>query len=1428
MNYIGPVAMDESKFIEDGRVLGYSGSSLVSYVEQRRLREESRMKADAERDERREAREEAKAAREEAQRKDEFEVEKKRQEIEAKRLELEIAKAGQSETTPTSTPNSAIKLAQFVDTEDVAVYLTNFERVKKINQWSEECAMAALMNGFSGTKVSSFINSCQLTTYEDLKVVILQTFGLSIYDVQARFRNSKQSSESISQLVLNLGNNLDRLCTLAEIGDEFKNLRSFVIKEQLLRSVDNSLASFLKENDIYKLDLDKVTTLAENFQAIHGKPRFKSHPDYDRSRTSSFVDKNSTSNSKEKSCYICGGSHLARFCSLKFNNSLESEKNVQIKSSDKNSFKCYICKDPSHLARFCPSKNKKDPQNNADTNGEVLGISLSNSYRGKLPTAQGKCNGKRVTVLRDTGATTIVVKPYLVQSKYFTGDQVKVRYADGRIKSLPLAQVNIRCPYFNGTTIAAVERDLPFDVLVGNVKDANCACINEEELSRQKVSVDDDEYNDCICSVQTRSQSKSESIPCKVPKIGVGPITFDLPNISRENLIQMQKNDKTLESSFQKSNEISNSYPKIVMRNGVLVRISNLGKNINELVNQVILPKQLRDDVLSVSHDTLLAGHLGVNKTLSRIKAHFYWPGMTGDVSRYVRSCEVCQKNSSCKPPKVPLVTPPLIDTPFSRVAIDIIGPMPKSAKGNRFALVMIDLATKFPDAVPLKYIDANTVAESLFDMFSRVGLPKEILHDQGTNFMSRVMTRFNDLLRIKSIHTTPYHPMCNGTCENFNKTLKTMLRKICHEEPDMWDRYVQPLLFAYREVPQCSTGYSPFELVFGYHVRGPLFLIKEKFLAECEEAEDVPITKYVFDMRNRVKEFMENAKINENVSKSKQKVYYDKNTRKRNYKVGDKVLLLLPTSSNKLLAEWKGPYEIVRRLNKVDYIVRIMDKERVYHVNMLKPFYERKSTSLSELEEVNLVESQSETFDINPDLNETNKTSFCRVLAERDYVFSKTPGKVEGIEYDIKIDPKVKPIAVLPYKIPYALKDQVKTTLNEWLELGIIRKSSSPWSAPVVVVKNNDGSIRLTIDFRKINSHVNCDNFPMPDRDVVIEKLGKSKYLTKLDLTKAYLQIPLSEESRKFTSFVVEGGQYEFCVVPFGIKFASGLCNRIINELLSECEGFVTGFVDDLMIFSENFEEHVEHVKCVIDKLSEAGVTLNKSKCKFGYHRVKFLGFIVGNGETLPDPAKVKAIRDFPKPTNKKELRSYLGLLSFYRKFVPNLASCLSLLTDLLKKSSYDKLRWTETLDKIFEESRSLISDDIKLSIPVPGKTFILQTDASLNGLGAMLIQEGECAPISFISRKLKPAERNYSVIELECLAIKWAIEYFYQYLYGSKFIVRTDHAPLTWLVQNKDKNSRLMRWALSLQAYDFSVQYVKGSENFIADAFSRYPTDD
>ncbi|XP_047741136.1 uncharacterized protein LOC125179399 [Hyalella azteca] len=665
-----------------------------------------------------------------------------------------------------------------------------------------------------------------------------------------------------------------------------------------------------------------------------------------------------------------------------------------------------------------------------------------------------------------------------------------------------------------------------------------------------------------------------------------------------------------------------------------------------------------------------------MRKTLLRVMQHFYWPGVYADVSRFCRSCDICQRSSIGKPPKVPLINLPVISTPFERVAIDLIGPLTKSRKGNRFALVSIDLATKYPDAVPLKRIDSETIAEALLEIYSRVGLPKEILHDQGTQFMSAVMRKFNQLLQIKSIHTTPYNPRCNGSVENFNKSLKQMLKKMTEEQPEDWDRYLQPLLFAYREVPQLSTGFAPFELLFGHEVRGPLFLIKEKILSNMTDEEELSVTSYVMQMRQRVKEFMELANITEERSKKKEKFYYDRTCRKRTFKVGDEVLLLLPTSTNKLQAEWKGPFVVVRRLNKVDYVIRVGSNERTYHINMLKPFRTREVPSQAGRMEVSQLADTTVGLEpkISKELTTEQKKQMETLLETEKAVFSSVPGQIAGLKYRISVNTE-KPIRMLPYKVPFHLKNQVKEELEKWLRQGIIRKSTSEWASPMVVMRNADDSLRLAIDFRKLNPHVNVDNYPMPERESVIEQLFDAKFLSKLDLTKAYFQMPLEENSKQYTSFVTEFGQFEFNCVPFGIRFASGLCNRVLKEILADCSDFVTSFVDDLVIFSSDFESHVVHVQTVMRKLKAAGITLNIAKCDFGQTRVKFLGFIVGSGEIKPDPAKVEAVRQFPKPGRKKELRSFLGLLNFYRRFLPHLSHHIAGLTKMLCKSELDVL---------------------------------------------------------------------------------------------------------------------------------------------------------
>ena len=285
----------------------------------------------------------------------------------------------------------------------------------------------------------------------------------------------------------------------------------------------------------------------------------------------------------------------------------------------------------------------------------------------------------------------------------------------------------------------------------------------------------------------------------------------------------------------------------------------------------------------------------------------------------------------------------PLIDTPFKRVAVDIVGPiLPITDRKNIYILTLVDYATRYPEAIALPSIETERVAEALVDMFSRVGVPEEILTDCGAQFTSELMSEISRLLSIKQLRTTPYHPMCNGLVERFNGTLKQMLRRMCAEKPRDWDRYLNAILFAYREVPHESLGFSPFELLYGRTIRGPMRILRELWSGDVADGEVKTTYQYVVDLRERLESTCRMAHDELVKSGRKYAKYYNRGTRSRKFDVGDRVLVLLPTSRNKLLVQWKGPYEVKQVKGEMDYRIDMGGKLRIFHANMLKSFVER------------------------------------------------------------------------------------------------------------------------------------------------------------------------------------------------------------------------------------------------------------------------------------------------------------------------------------------------------------------------------------------------------------------------------------------------------------------------------------------------------
>ncbi|MGH0182302.1 UNVERIFIED_CONTAM: hypothetical protein FKN15_008743 [Acipenser sinensis] len=295
---------------------------------------------------------------------------------------------------------------------------------------------------------------------------------------------------------------------------------------------------------------------------------------------------------------------------------------------------------------------------------------------------------------------------------------------------------------------------------------------------------------------------------------------------------------------------------------------------------------------------------------------------------------------------------------------------------------------------------------------------------------------------------------------------------------------------------------------------------------------------------------------------------------------------------------------------------------------------------------------------------------------------------------------------------------------------------------------------------------------------------------------------------------------------MPFGLHGAPATFQRLMDRLLQGHLGYAAAYLDDVIIYSPDWESHLKHIELVVREIAKAGLTINPQKCVLGSSETKYLGYIVGNGQVKPEVSKVEAVAEAAIPTTKKEVRSFLGLAGYYRRFIPKFSQIAAPLTELIKKSKKNQVNWTDECQVGFETLKKALCSEPVLTSPDFTKPFIVQTDASEVGLGAVLCQEtgGEEHPILYISRKLFPREMRYSTIEKECLAIKWALETLRYYLLGSTFTLVTDHHPLTWINRMKDKNARIARWYLALQPYHFQVNHRAGSKHQNADHLSRY----
>lgn len=423
------------------------------------------------------------------------------------------------------------------------------------------------------------------------------------------------------------------------------------------------------------------------------------------------------------------------------------------------------------------------------------------------------------------------------------------------------------------------------------------------------------------------------------------------------------------------------------------------------------------------------------------------------------------------------------------------------------------------------------------------------------------------------------------------------------------------------------------------------------------------------------------------------------------------------------------------------------------------------------------------------------------------------------------------RPINTRQYRFPQLHKEEINKQVEELLTGGIVRRSQSPYNTPIWIVPKKEDSKgnkrwRMVLDFRALNEKTIGDAYPLPNINDILDQLGGAQYFTVCDLASGFHQIKIDPRDSHKTAFTTPFGHYEFDRMPFGLKNAPATFQRLMDLVLSGLQGenlFV--YMDDIVIYATSLEEHERKYNALIERLRKANLKLQPDKCEFLKSKVTYLGHVIGKDGVRPNPKKLEAVRHFPRPKTPKNIKQFLGLAGYYRRFIPDFSRIAKSLTTLLKNDT--RFEWTTTQEESFEILKQKLCEEPVLQYPDFTRPFILTTDASGTAIGGILSQ-GEInkdQPVAYASRTLTDNEFKYDTYEKEALAIVYCVKHFRPYLYGRKFTLVTDHKPLMWFKNAQDANMRILRWRLKLGEYDYEVIYKSGKTNVNADALSRNP---
>ncbi|XP_042899321.2 uncharacterized protein [Parasteatoda tepidariorum] len=1206
------------------------------------------------------------------------------------------------------------------------LFFSSLERAFRSKNVPQEFKGEILLNllGEKAINILVYIKDEEINDYEKLKNAILKEYEPTPLICLQNFQKARRiSNETHVQFASRLSTSWEQYCRLRNVQD-LNSLKELIVSDKLYQSLDHETAMHInikQEQDWFKpVQMGKECDM---YFASKGKSFSDTYSNYQKPQS---YNQNYTRNdskyiapqlrreeikpkskenkiNKKLECYICGENHLAKHCGNKYLKMKVKENVVIAKLSSEHFYPSVDLHPLKYVSVYVGGGKKLKCVIDSGTQIFVCNSNL-------IPGAEEEEYGKIIL----SSAFGEHVEAKLVKTMVSLNRDSALNYPVECIITLT-----------DKLNVDALIPPFLYEKLISSDFESSC----EGKSSENRCVLQKESAHVFLQHINEKDiLSEGEESGCSLSGSETNILNEDSKLFSDYcKLKEEQTNCISLEKIRA---ELKQNKGNFILMDGL---IYHKDKILNESVMQLVLPKCRQNKVLKLAHESVFGGHMGVRKTKERIKYSFYWPNMRKDITEFVQTCEGCQLRKTEKigdrAPITPVVRPEL---PFEIVNVDVIGPIdPPSSRGHKYVLCLVDQNTRWPEAVPLKSLSAKTTCDALLTIFTRTGIPNVIASDQGTNFKSALTQEFQKCIGSSPRFSCPGYAAANGLVERWNRVLKDMLHHVIREDPRGWDLQLPFLLFSYREVPNTTTGVSPFKLLYGREARGPLSILKSSWSGEIR----IPTTlsqsavDYLQELKVRLEKAAESASL---MAADKQKAYSDyfnKRSSVRNFNVGEQVVLLIPDSADKIYARWTGPGEIVKHCSPHSYMVKLPDgRVKQVHVNKIRRFHARVNSIgviFENEDEFGEIITVPETnigkvmFDSRLDLehlSDDQKRKLISLLGKHQELMTGKLKKANVEEHKIRLIPNNERKRPYIYRIPDALKGKVDEQIEELLDAGLIEESSAEIAYPVVCVSKKDGGI----DYRALNAVTIIDDFPMEDITELIHTIGKANVISNLDLLKGYYAIPMEEASYDLTSFKTHNSQYRFRVMPFGLRNAAATFQRVMNKALTPFKNFSLAYIDDIGIFSNSFEEHLEHLELILKRLEELNFTVNLKKCSFAKPSIKCLGHIIGSGELQPDPEKVRVIKQLPRPNTKKELRSVLGLCGFYRDYIPKYAELVYPLTELTKKRVPEEIPWSEVHDSVFSRLKQALAEAPSLYTPVPGNPYIIYSDASQIGIGA------------------------------------------------------------------------------------------------------------